>query len=79
MKLNAEEAMPRYRASFVGLNGRQGRVVLDAVDLASLTDHIERRGKAFILDVRRVEGGDAPWREPGSRDLFSWLPWTPWS
>ncbi len=60
--------MPRYRASYVGRNGRQSRVVLDAVDLASLTEHIEGRRKAFIVEIRRVagrRGAQARMRIPG--------------
>jgi type IV pilus assembly protein PilC len=52
--------MPRYHASFVGRNGRRSRLVLDAVDLASLSDHIERQRKAYIVDIRRVTGNGKP-------------------
>jgi type II secretory pathway component PulF len=48
--------MPRYQASYVRRNGRRSRVILDAVDLASLSEHIEKSHKAYIVEVRRVAG-----------------------
>src|SRR5580658_10457912 len=52
--------MPRYHASYVRRNGRRSRVMLDAVDLASLSEHIEKHRKAYIVDVRRVTGRRGP-------------------
>ncbi len=47
--------MPRFRARFVGRNGRRSVVTIDAIDLASLSEQIERRRKAFIVDIQRLE------------------------
>lgn len=47
--------MPHFRARYVGRDGRRRSVRLDAVDLASLSEHIERNRKAFIVDIRRIE------------------------
>lgn len=60
--------MPRYRARYVGKDGRLSRVVLDAVDRASLTEHIEGRRKAFVVEIRRMAargGSPARARIPG--------------
>ncbi|HEY1765439.1 MAG TPA: type II secretion system F family protein [Opitutaceae bacterium] len=48
--------MPHFRARYVGRDGRRRSVRLDAVDLGSLYDHIETSRKAFVVDIRRVEG-----------------------
>src|SRR5580693_8873470 len=47
--------MPQFHARFVSRNGRRRSVRLDAVDLISLTEHIETSRKAFIIDIRRIE------------------------
>jgi type IV pilus assembly protein PilC len=48
--------MPRYRARFVGRGGRRCSLTLDAIDLASLAEHIEGKRKAYIVDIRAVTG-----------------------
>jgi type II secretory pathway component PulF len=61
--------MPRYLASYVRRNGRRSRVMLDAVDLASLSEHIEKSRKAYIVEVRKVigkKGASARTRIPGT-------------
>jgi type II secretory pathway component PulF len=49
--------MPRYRARWVRRNGRRASAVLDAVDADSIREHIERRQRAFVVEVRRLPGG----------------------
>jgi type IV pilus assembly protein PilC len=61
--------MPRFRARFVARGGRRSCLTLDAVDMASLLGHIESQRKAYVVDVRRVGGGDGSavrTRIPGS-------------
>jgi type II secretory pathway component PulF len=48
--------MPRFQARYVGRNGRRRTVKLDAIDLSSLSDHIETQRKAYIIEIRRVAG-----------------------
>ncbi len=48
--------MPRFRARFVGRSGRRSTLTLDAVDMASLSGHIENQRKAYIVDVAKVAG-----------------------
>jgi type II secretory pathway component PulF len=48
--------MPRFRARYVGRGGRRSTLVLDAVDIASLSGQIETQRKGYIVDVRRVRG-----------------------
>src|SRR5665213_869762 len=48
--------MPRYRARFVRRSGRRGALTLDAIDLLSLSESIERQHKAFIIDVQALAG-----------------------
>jgi type II secretory pathway component PulF len=48
--------MPRFRANFVGRGGRRSTLTLDAVDMASLSGHIENQRKAYIVDIRRIAG-----------------------
>jgi type II secretory pathway component PulF len=50
--------MPRFRAKFVRRSGRRSALTLDAVDLASLSEHIETQRKAYIVDVRRLTERD---------------------
>lgn len=47
--------MPRFRARFVRRDGRRGRADLDAVDMASISEHIEGRQRAYLVEVRRLE------------------------
>lgn len=46
--------MPRYHAKYVARSGRRRTVRLDAVDVASLTEHIESNRRAYIVEIRRV-------------------------
>jgi type II secretory pathway component PulF len=46
--------MPRFRAKFVQRNGRRSSVTLDALDLASLSAHIEGHRRAFVIEARRL-------------------------
>jgi type II secretory pathway component PulF len=46
--------MPRFRARFVRRNGLRGSLTIDAIDLAGLTEQIEGRGKAYLIDVRKL-------------------------
>lgn len=46
--------MPRYLARYVGRSGRRARAVIDAVDLTSLSEHIEKNRKAYIVEVQKV-------------------------
>jgi type II secretory pathway component PulF len=48
--------MPRYRARYVRRSGRRSTLTLDAIDLASLTEHIETQRKAYIVDIHPVSG-----------------------
>lgn len=48
--------MPRYRAKCVGRSGRRSTLTLDAVDIASFSRHVEGHRKAYVIDVRRVDG-----------------------
>jgi len=54
--------MPRYQASYVRRHGRFGRVELDAEDMASLTEHIEGKGQAYVLEIRKVAAARPPAR-----------------
>src|ERR1700691_1672426 len=47
--------MPRFHARFVSRDGRRKSVRLDAVDLISLTEHIETNRRSFIIDIRKIE------------------------
>jgi len=61
--------MPRYRARFVGRSGRRSTVTLDAVDMASFSEHLERRQRAYVIDIKRIagrRGGLARTRIPGA-------------
>jgi type IV pilus assembly protein PilC len=44
--------MPRYRTRYVRRSGRRSTLTLDAIDLASLSEHIEVQRKAYIVDIR---------------------------
>jgi type IV pilus assembly protein PilC len=46
--------MPRFHARYIARNGRRRAVKLDAVDLASLCEHIESNRKAFVVEIRRI-------------------------
>jgi|CZKI01.1.fsa_nt_gi type II secretory pathway component PulF len=48
--------MPRFHARYIARNGRRGTVRLDAIDLASLSEHIESSRKGYIVEIRRVTG-----------------------
>jgi type IV pilus assembly protein PilC len=48
--------MPRFKAKFVGRSGRRSALTLDAVDMASLSGHIENQRKAYIVEISRVAG-----------------------
>lgn len=39
----------------MGRSGRQGTLVLDAVDMESFAEHIESNRKAYVIDIRRVD------------------------
>jgi type IV pilus assembly protein PilC len=47
--------MPRFQASYIRQNGRRSRLVLDAVDLNSFSEYIEKNRKAYIIEVRRLD------------------------
>jgi type II secretory pathway component PulF len=49
--------MPRFRARYVGRSGRRSTLTIDAVDMASLSGHIEGQRKAYIVDIRRLAEG----------------------
>jgi len=46
--------MPRFHTRYIARNGRSRTVTLDAVDLASLSEHIESHRKAYVVEIRRV-------------------------
>ncbi len=48
--------MPRFLATYVVREGRRRRLGMDAVDRASLIASLERRGRAFVVDIRAVDG-----------------------
>src|ERR1017187_5358474 len=50
------EAMPRFHARYIARNGRRRAMKLDAVDLASLCEHIESNRKAYVVEIRRISG-----------------------
>jgi type II secretory pathway component PulF len=50
------EHMPRFHARYIARNGRRRTVRLDAVDLASLSAHIETTRNAYVVDIRRIAG-----------------------
>jgi type II secretory pathway component PulF len=53
--------MPRFRATYVVREGRLRRAGMDAVDRASLVANLERRGRAFVVEIRPANGrGSAP-------------------
>ena len=55
--------MPRYRARFVRRSGRRSSLTLDAIDMASLSEHIETQRSAYVVDIRAVTGrGGRPGR-----------------
>jgi type IV pilus assembly protein PilC len=61
--------MPLYRARLVGRSGRRSTLLLDAVDMASFSAHIEAHRKAYVIDIRRVserKGRLARVRVPGA-------------
>jgi len=41
----------------VSRNGRRASAVLDAVDADGIREHIERRRRAFVVEIRRLPGG----------------------
>ena len=47
--------MPRFRARFVGRSGRKSALTIDAIDMASLAEHIESHRRAFVVDIRRID------------------------
>jgi type II secretory pathway component PulF len=47
--------MAQFHARYVSRDGRRRSVRLDAVDLISLTEHIETNRKAFVIDIRRLD------------------------
>jgi type IV pilus assembly protein PilC len=51
-----DEAMPRFHARYIARNGRRRTVKIDAVDLASLCEHIESNRKAFVVEISRIDG-----------------------
>jgi type IV pilus assembly protein PilC len=48
--------MPRFRARFVRRSGRRSSLTLDAIDLASLSEYIETKQDAYIVDIRALPG-----------------------
>ena len=48
--------MPLYRARCVGRSGRRSTLILDAVDMASFSEHIETQRKAYVIEILRVSG-----------------------
>ncbi len=46
--------MPRYNATYIARNGRRRTMRLDAVDMASLSEHIESHRKAYVVEIRSV-------------------------
>jgi type II secretory pathway component PulF len=48
--------MPRFRARFVGRGGRQSSLTIDAVDMDSLSEHIELHHRAYVIEIRRIAG-----------------------
>jgi type II secretory pathway component PulF len=48
--------MPRFRTKFVRRNGRRSTLTLDALDLASLSAHVETHRKAYFVEARKIEG-----------------------
>jgi len=58
--------MPQFHARYIARNGRRRSVRLDAVGLASLSEHIESNRKAYIVEIRRITGGEPPWRRPAA-------------
>jgi len=57
--------VPRFRATFIGRDGRQGAAKLDAVDLKGLADQIEIQGRAYLIEVNLI--ADRPAAGPGAR------------
>ncbi len=49
--------MPRFHAKYISRNGRRKAVSLDAIDIASLSDHIESSRKAYIVEIRKAASG----------------------
>jgi type IV pilus assembly protein PilC len=48
--------MPRFRAKYVGRGGHRSTLTLDAVDAASLAAHIEVQRRAYVVEIRRLDG-----------------------
>jgi type IV pilus assembly protein PilC len=48
--------MPLYRARCVGRSGRRSTLILDAVDMASFSEHIETQRRAYVIEILRVSG-----------------------
>ena len=46
--------MPRFHAKYVARSGCRRTVRLDAVDVASLTEHLESHRKAYVVEIRSV-------------------------
>lgn len=47
--------MPRYRTSYVKRNGSRRHSTIDAADLASLSDHLEKYHEAYIISITKIE------------------------
>jgi len=61
--------MPLYRARYVGRSGRRSTLMLDAVDMASFSEHIEAHRRAYVIDIQRMSekrGRLARVRVPGA-------------
>jgi type II secretory pathway component PulF len=61
--------MPRFRAKYVGRGGRRNTLTLDAIDMASLSGHIENQRKAYVVEISRLasrEGRLGRIRVPGA-------------
>jgi type II secretory pathway component PulF len=48
--------MPRFVATYVSRDGRRRRIRIDAVDRASLVEHLEKRRRAYVLEIRLLRG-----------------------
>jgi type II secretory pathway component PulF len=52
--------MPRFYVKYVARDGRRRTLKLDAVDLETLTEQIEKQYKAYVIDIRKVSEARRP-------------------